>query len=330
MKEEIWEKHKILHHYTTLGGLKGIIENNSLWATNYLYLNDKSELEIAKQILIEKLLPKAIQECSDAKRIKDHPKKNLIIEERVRRYVSASYYTSGNNFFITSFCGLHDREYDEKNGLLSQWRGYGGQQGYRLTFDTTKLWKIIDKNASEYALSYGGLGNVIYSDNLTKIEEELTEAFNIVKNECFEVIKSDLDGLGLPKGGENEKLYESFIQIITRIKHEGFAEENEIRFVTHPYIGEEYVTANKRHKKIKGKKIAPEKKIYIRNNYAGNPVPYIEIIAASKSLLPIQEILIGPGHHKEQNANALKLWLSGFDDERSKIGINISKTPFVG
>lgn len=34
-----------IYHYTDLNGLKGIIESNSLWATNFRFLNDAAELD---------------------------------------------------------------------------------------------------------------------------------------------------------------------------------------------------------------------------------------------------------------------------------------------
>ena len=40
--------------------------------------------------------------------------------------------------YITSFCG-HLDSYDMENGLLSQWRGYGGEAGYALMFDSKQL-----------------------------------------------------------------------------------------------------------------------------------------------------------------------------------------------
>ena len=39
-----YDKPKILYHYTTMDGLKGIIASKSLWATKIQYLNDASEL----------------------------------------------------------------------------------------------------------------------------------------------------------------------------------------------------------------------------------------------------------------------------------------------
>lgn len=39
----------ILYHYTSLSGLKGIVETGKIWATNILYLNDSEEFFNAKE-----------------------------------------------------------------------------------------------------------------------------------------------------------------------------------------------------------------------------------------------------------------------------------------
>jgi len=65
-----------LWHYTTAEGLKGILYDQTLWATDYRYLNDESEITYSKTIIRQAMLPKVIykikQICcvnSDAKKI---------------------------------------------------------------------------------------------------------------------------------------------------------------------------------------------------------------------------------------------------------------------
>lgn len=41
----------VIYHYTNQDGLLGIIGNNTLWATNILYLNDYKEHIIGKELL---------------------------------------------------------------------------------------------------------------------------------------------------------------------------------------------------------------------------------------------------------------------------------------
>lgn len=53
---EIAKKHPYLYHYTTLEGLKGILETQTLWATHFEFLNDSSELSTFKDILSNALM----------------------------------------------------------------------------------------------------------------------------------------------------------------------------------------------------------------------------------------------------------------------------------
>jgi len=45
----------VLYHYTSAEGLKGIIENNELWATSAYYLNDSAEMFYGYGVLREVL-----------------------------------------------------------------------------------------------------------------------------------------------------------------------------------------------------------------------------------------------------------------------------------
>ena len=51
------EDYKKLYHYTTWDGLLGILQNQTLWATNYKFLNDSLEIVLFKDKLISWLLP---------------------------------------------------------------------------------------------------------------------------------------------------------------------------------------------------------------------------------------------------------------------------------
>src|SRR4051812_31880063 len=45
-----------LFHYTSADGLRGIIERDVIWATNYRYVNDLTEFLYANAILREEIL----------------------------------------------------------------------------------------------------------------------------------------------------------------------------------------------------------------------------------------------------------------------------------
>jgi hypothetical protein len=152
--------HPELHHYTTLPGLEGIIRSNSLWASHFLDLNDRTEVTLFR----EPLLRAVIESFADV--IKTKAPANLYIQQAIRvnggiegfaervakDFVEALYkvtFESTGSFsfaepFICSFCShANDQPYEKEHGLLSQWRGYGAGGGYCIVFDTVKLSKLL-------------------------------------------------------------------------------------------------------------------------------------------------------------------------------------------
>jgi Protein of unknown function (DUF2971) len=101
-----------LFHYTSVSGLRGIIDSGNVWATHLGFLNDLSEGAAAR--------------TDEAYRDR--------IEEMDRR----------SPVFIASFC-RHEEAHHMKNGLLSQWRGYAGEGGgYCVVFDEAALDSLVE------------------------------------------------------------------------------------------------------------------------------------------------------------------------------------------
>jgi len=94
----------VVYHYTSLEGLKGIVESNCIWLSDYSYLNDSKELlhgiELTKSI-VSKMLKNKLYRV--ARGIIDSWCKNL--DEIEHRVCIASFSSDGDS--------------------LSQWRSYG-------------------------------------------------------------------------------------------------------------------------------------------------------------------------------------------------------------
>jgi len=55
--------------------------------------------------------------------------------------------------YVASFCSVDKRDsYIASHGLLSQWRGYGTQGGYIITFDTAGLIQLLHEEGPEMGL----------------------------------------------------------------------------------------------------------------------------------------------------------------------------------
>ncbi len=104
-----------LYHYTSVNGLRGIVDSGNIWATHLGFLNDLSEGRVA------------LRDDEQARRAR--------LEELDRR----------SPVFIASFC-RHEERHQMKNGLLSQWRGYAGVGGgYCVVLDEAALDLMVEE-----------------------------------------------------------------------------------------------------------------------------------------------------------------------------------------
>lgn len=130
---------KRLWHYTTWRGLQGIASDRAIRATDYRFLNDRRELRVAGP---------ATQRQFD----EGHSILHQGGEMNGAQFLSVlrTHNNGGEPIkvevppegpaYVTSFCTKPD--------LLSQWRGYGGGQGYALGFRFEDL-QSVARNTSE-------------------------------------------------------------------------------------------------------------------------------------------------------------------------------------
>jgi Protein of unknown function (DUF2971) len=106
-----------IFHYTTAAGVLGIVKSNRLWASDVLYMNDSTEVEYGRQLIIEV----AAAVGGEAK---------SPMAQTLCKSIDTVLYPIGmigGGFYAACFC--------EEGDLLSQWRGYaGGVGGYSLGF----------------------------------------------------------------------------------------------------------------------------------------------------------------------------------------------------
>jgi hypothetical protein len=101
---------ELLFHYTNTSGLLGILESTRLWATNYRYLNDSSEIGYGVS-LFDSLVSERAAKIE-----------NEILAEFLRRTrVTVNVFDGMYDFYVACFC--------ERDDLLNQWRVYAGSGG---------------------------------------------------------------------------------------------------------------------------------------------------------------------------------------------------------
>jgi len=132
------EAPEILYHYTDGPGLKGILENRTLWLTDIFSMNDPSEIrhgvEIARKQLAEVF-------------------KNGLGEEKAKALATPFFKPALEqikitaNYFICCFSSTGDD--------LGQWRAYADDgHGYALGFEGKSLDKIFIADDTEHNNSF--------------------------------------------------------------------------------------------------------------------------------------------------------------------------------
>ena len=158
--------HPELFHYTTLAGLRGMVQNQTRWATHYQYLNDPTEIEHLREELKVQLFPSMLEVAKELHKrgykvrrdMKKHGGVSAVAKKETANLVDSFYGVTfegegsvGEPFaapYITSFCSHRaDSPYERENGLLSQWRAYGGRGGYAVGFDTKRFLDLLNKEA---------------------------------------------------------------------------------------------------------------------------------------------------------------------------------------
>jgi hypothetical protein len=148
---------ELLHHYTDLAGLGGIIAAKALWATDVRFMNDESEVRYSR-----KLLEEVLNEVSSGL---TYPPAATVTHE-VLSALAAS--PTALVTYAASFC--------EDGDNLSQWRGYGKRgAGYAIGFAREELFSV--GNSQDYQLV-----RLIYSLDQQRAEVELRvrEAIEVV------------------------------------------------------------------------------------------------------------------------------------------------------
>lgn len=339
-----------LYHYTSISGLKGIIENGCLHASNVRYMNDAKEFFFGPDYF-SKVLPHPAffrQELPDInkKSLIDHFVELLFVQalqnfKRDSRELAADY-------FVISFSKNPD--------VLSQWRGYGKENaGYCIKFNYQKLYypsdnldglivdvKYIDpddislaketldavkKDAPEWFKSMPWLqSNDVkeYAKMLKKLAELEATDWTELALELSEFLDEERD---YPKKVDMDDdhpawytaihTYLFFVvrQTISSIgfgwKHHSFSEEEEYRLVTQR-DHDLLARLGKRGLKFK------EGKTFL--------VPYIEIPYDFKNNPIIEEVIVGPCPHPAEAVSSVQQFLALHLN--NKVPVVESKVPY--
>lgn len=289
---------EVIYHHTSAEGLRGIIENSEIWLTNVGFVNDTTECKVLQE---EKNL------------FKDKDFTNSFVRENWKSFVRNSY--NDYDAYIASF--------SRGKESLEQWRAYGN---YRIGF---KANKIIGPRSNLYSCVY----------SKKEIKEWILE-----KEKVKEWGGKSLND-EYKRGAASNLIYAAS----KKYKNIHFKNEREVRLIliSH-HTWEPYPNSPTMYK--------DDPPIHYRDHTAyKTPIPYVKFIidddeaqlirisekeremkqrklneekTRGRSLLPIEEILIGPMLHQEEAKIACKILLS--DKGYKNVKVNVSNIPYRG
>lgn len=205
-----------LYHYTGFQGVSGILHSNTLWATDFRFLNDSSELVYGASLLVEKLQSFANDGGGDISALLNKV---------------ANYYREHGHIY-REFFETYVISLSEEPDMLSQWRAYADQaRGYCMEFDLSdsRLFSIISSN-TPWALE---ILPVIYdtTDQRRLIQEGIVKLINYLDSTDWP-IERVVNASEMEQGAVLGLLMHAFEPFVTAFKYLGFSEEKEWRAIT--------------------------------------------------------------------------------------------------
>jgi hypothetical protein len=344
--EIVLQRHPELYHYTTVAGFRGIIESRSIWGTEYKTLNDSTEIRYSQEALAAPLsrhLKKSLQSkrfarASVRRRIEAAGDLHLVAR-RLAEAVLATLHDAAFEAheeascivpamatpYITSFCShALDDEYTAANGLLSQWRGYGGDGGLCIVFDTMGLLQLLEAESQKYFFAYLNLNEALYFDPANWLEDFASELFHQCDEVAEFLVRNELGSP--PRQFRQDDPSESFVRYVAlaaRIKHRAFREEREVRVISCPmnemapetYV-EEFRTSFAAAKAALPAMHFKPSRIGLSNKR------YIALFEGQSAPLPIKRVVVGPSRIQSKTAYVARQLLPG-------IPVTLSETPFT-
>ena len=199
----------LLAHYTSIRTLERIAQTGEIWFSNPLYMNDVDELRYGMNLGLH-----AVRSHTGLRQACPPEHYNALLDAFDALFTA---FDSDSAFDVYVFsCAEHDEEIGD-DGLLSMWRGYGGDgNGVAIVFDMHPL-MVARSPLLVHQVQYRS-----YEASEAWMEEKLQQFAHALQR------------LGGPVAGMNEAaaaLFERIKLFALFTKHRGFHEEREWRIV---------------------------------------------------------------------------------------------------
>jgi len=301
-EESFPQKRPLLAHYTSIATLEGIMANDELWFSNPLFMNDMEELRfgINESARLIRQSPAIKDACVSSERYE-------IFQKAFDAYLDE--FSNNHAFDIYVLC-LSEHDDDKDDGLLSMWRGYGGNgNGAAIIFDSEKL---NENDDSPFIVS-----NVVYASAKDRLDW--------IENKCIE-FSAILKSTNVP----DDKLYIPVWHLFERMKifsiftkHTGFSEEREWRVVYMRERDKSRTLDEMLHYAIGRSGVEPKLKFKVK------PVDGVTTNDFSLEKL-VSKIILGPTVSSPLSVSAVKRMLEKLGKSEIAKKLTASTTPFRG
>lgn len=254
----------LLAHYTSIGTLERIAQTGEIWFSNPLYMNDVDELRYGMNLGMH-----AVRSHAGLRQACPPAHYNALLDAFDALYTT---FDGDSAFDVYVFsCSEHDEEIGD-DGLLSMWRGYGGDgNGVAIVFDMGPLL------AARPPLLVRQVQYLSY---------EASEAWMDAKLQQFAQALQRRGGPVEQMQGAAAALFERIKLFALFTKHRGFHEEREWRIV---YLREQdhaNVFTQLLHYAIGGRGIEPRLRFCTEVLAAGGAAPQLQDM--------VRRIILGP------------------------------------
>jgi hypothetical protein len=254
----------LLAHYTSIATLERIAQTGEIWFSNPLYMNDVDELRYGMNLGLH-----AVRTHAGLREACPPAHYNALLDAFDELFTT---FDSDSAFDVYVFsCSEHDDEIGD-DGLLSMWRGYGGDgNGVAIVFDMGPLL------AARSPLLVRQVQYLSYEASEAWMEEKLQQFANMLQR----------------NGGPVEGMKQAAAALFERIKlfalftkHRGFHEEREWRIVYLRENDREGLFQQQLHYAIGPRGIEPRLRFTTEVLGGGDEAPRLEQM--------VRRIILGP------------------------------------
>jgi len=279
------ERPALLYHYTDSRGLLGMLETNTIWATEAGFLNDSAELEYVYTVVA---------------RVAER-QRNGLQSQAAKKLAARLTRAREEGFFLMQ--SVYVACFSQERDLLSQWRAYADDGlGYAIGFDPATKFQVGETRAGK-RWDAPRLVRVTYDD---AVPGSLVDGFVAATLKLVDRVASQSKRLEAFAAKQGESVLARGIGwLASAVKNPGFREENEWRLVFENH------SLNGHFEPLR----------FMPSRFG--LTPHVDLRVARRgrhkaSLLPIKELVLGPKLDSMQAEMAARGLLREYQYERAK------------